>query len=277
MYVEELCFAGAASRGIAYIGVLEYLGPYMKLKKFVGVSIGSLIGICNIIGYNSRELLELVVNEDTSSFQDYCFDRIVYNKSILEGQKYKNWVWNVLSGRMDPSMTFSEFYERYGVNIRMGSVCLDDSRMFYFSHTESPDVSVYDGIIASMSIPFIFPPMVIGGKMYVDAFILNNYPIEELSESVGSWGFHAKSGLKGEDNFKKYCFHIFKIATSCKKVLHRNSVIIDTPDFDIIDFDLGLDDKITLYKRGYNAVKKHVENNEYFKNRGRVVRRVSIP
>lgn len=60
MKINELCLAGAANRGISYIGALKVLDDknLLDIKKLVGVSIGSLVGLCYILGYKPDELMK---------------------------------------------------------------------------------------------------------------------------------------------------------------------------------------------------------------------------
>ena len=92
--ITELCLAGAANRGICYIGVLKCLTDnnmlsVSTLEKFVGVSIGSLVGVCYIIGFELNELFEFILETDLNELQDISFDSVLHNGSILQGNSYR--------------------------------------------------------------------------------------------------------------------------------------------------------------------------------------------
>ena len=106
--IHELCLAGAANRGIAYIGAIKCLQDncVLDVKKFVGVSIGSLVGVAFILKYDMDLLFEDILLQDISEFQDISISSAITQWSVLRGEKYKIWVWELLSKKIDPMTNF---------------------------------------------------------------------------------------------------------------------------------------------------------------------------
>ena len=44
-----------------------------------------------------------------------------------------------------------------------------------------------------------------------------------------------------------------------KSEQHQNIITVDCDDFDVIDFGMSIDNKITLFKRGYKAMNSFFE------------------
>jgi predicted acylesterase/phospholipase RssA len=101
--IQEICLAGACNRGIAYPGAIKALEDSgllerSSLKKVVGVSIGSFIACLYISGYSVKELLNLTIETDIASFQDFS---LINNKNaILNGSIFRDWVIKSISLKM---------------------------------------------------------------------------------------------------------------------------------------------------------------------------------
>lgn len=92
---------------------------------------------------------------------------------------------------LDPDISFKEFYNITGVDLVVTGVNISRRAPKYFSLWHTPDFPVADAVALSMSIPFVFKPVYIGGGvrqddeaqntayqgLYVDGGMLNNYPV----------------------------------------------------------------------------------------------------
>lgn len=61
------------------------------------------------------------------------------------------------------------------IPLYVASTEITHGRLEYFS-----DGKLFQALLASSSIPYIFPPIRIGSKVYMDGGILNNLPIEPI-------------------------------------------------------------------------------------------------
>ena len=66
-----------------------------------------------------------------------------------------------MSTKVDPMIDFETIKEKYGVDVTVIATCLDSGEdgLTMFSYTHTPKMPVYYAIIASMTIPFVFPPI----------------------------------------------------------------------------------------------------------------------
>ena len=270
--IKELCMAGACHRGISYIGALQYLEEeslldHTKLEKVIGVSIGSFVGACYLAGFKPMEFMETIVKYDTSNLKDISIMDSFSGLSILRGSAFRNWIHETLSEKIDPDITMKEFHEKTGVHFTVIVTCIEDGAV-YIDHENEPDFLLYDALVSSMNFPFVFPPYVVKGKSYVDGGVLNNFPMHMLSqEAVGfKVNFEQIDNIENPFSYIGKLFELIcKDRRSFRESPSRNIVQIEASDFSLIDFDMSTDDKMTLYKRGYNAAKKSSVNS-YFKD-----------
>jgi len=262
--ITEICLAGACNRGISYIGSFKRLEESKKfnLKKLVAVSIGSFIGACFMIGYEADELFETVVNKDLTDFEDF----VIQKSSLLKGEKYKEWVREVLSKKVDPDITLKELFEKTSVEFTVITTCISSSGeefsegIVYLNHKNNPDISLFTALNCSMAFPFIFPPVEYKGCQFIDGGVLDNFPMDLLSiDAIGlKVNFKPIDSSTSVNNPISYIGKMFELMSNRFKILknekHQNIINIDCDDFDVIDFAMSIYDKVTLFKRGYKAL-----------------------
>ena len=276
--VRSVCLAGACNRGISYIGSFKKLEELelLKLEKIVGVSIGSFIAACYLIGYSSDELFEMIINKNMNEFKDYSnpFDAESDEGSLLKGISYKNWVFEVLAKKEDPNITLRELYEKTKIEYTVTATCIHsagtefEEGLAYLSHIHTPEMSLFTAVNCSMAFPFIFPPVNYKNYLFIDGGVLDNFPIDLLDlDTIGiKVNFKPIDSSTSTKNPISYIGKIFELISNRFKILkdekHQNIIDIDCDDFDIIDFGMSIDDKITLYKRGYKTMSLFISENK---------------
>jgi NTE family protein len=239
----------------------------LKLEKILGVSIGSFVAACYIIGYNSDELLEIIMNKNTDNFKDITFEE---RGSILKGENYKQWVHDILSVKINPYITLKELYEKTKIHFMCTTTCIYSENKNYnegiviMSHENTPDVPLIVAINSSMAFPFVFPPINYDNAKFIDGGILDNIPYGLLDEKALNLrvGFKQINGSTSIDNPISYASKIFELISKryiqLKKFENINIIRIPAEDFSMMDFDMTIDDKITLFKRGYTAAEEYL-------------------
>jgi NTE family protein len=258
--IKEICLAGACHRGITYIGTLAYLEEKeliksSELSKIVGVSIGSFVSACYLAGYTPHDFMDIIVRYDTSTLKDISL--MDNGVAVLRGAAFRNWIYDMLKIKVDPEITMKQFYEKTGTHFIVITTCIEDG-IVEMDHETHPDMRLFDALVASMNFPFVFPPYVIDGKRYVDGGVLDNFPMHLLGpEAVG-----LKVNFKAIDNIDSPFSYIGKLfelislhSRSLKPASSTNIIMINASDFSLIDFDMSIDDKMTLFMRGYNSAK----------------------
>lgn len=262
--MRELCLGGAASRGICYLGALDKLsrqGMLQEVEMFAGTSIGAFIGVCIAIGYTPTEMFDVILQKDTSEFSDISVEHVLVRGSILKGEKYRTWIWDILSYRIPPMTTFAEIHEKFGKKLLMTTTSLEDG-LVVLSTDNTPEMPIFYGVLATMALPFIFPPVEYNNKHYVDGGVLDNFPIRYLSKDA--LGIIANSRPLDIDysSIFNYIGKLFQLISDEMKKLHggdANIVNISAEDFNIVDFNLSIDDKFTLYYRGYEQIDIYID------------------
>jgi NTE family protein len=193
-----LVLSGGGTRGFAHIGVIEVLEEQgIPVVGIVGTSIGALIGALKASGYNARELREAIseldmpalLSENTGPLFVFTGDdreakmgtisALTYKKTgkhsgplgILTGDKLFQY-YTQLTRRVDVT-NFDELpipYAAVATDLQTGEKVVLRSG------------SLPSAMRASMSIPALFEPWEIDGRLLIDGGLVSNMPIDTAKE-----------------------------------------------------------------------------------------------
>ena len=175
----HLILSGGGLYGLCFLGIFRYLIIEKKLnslKNIVGNSMGSFFSL----GYSLNidiDKLENIVKELKE-----CND-IKINKKNLGNLFKKNGILNFsiftnilkIESKID-DITFKEFSKKFGINLYISATNVNRLENVIFCIDNTPDVSVFDAVAASMSLPYMCEPILIDGEYYIDGCLSNNFP-----------------------------------------------------------------------------------------------------
>lgn len=157
-----IALSGGAVRGIAHIGVLQALEEENIFPTHIsGSSIGSIVGVLYAAGNSPQQLLEIA--KETSLFNLF---RPQLSLGLMELSK----VTKILKEYIKT--------DNFDVLKKKFYVCVTNIEVGEWEIREEGEL--FQTVIASCSIPFVFKPIELDGQMYVDGGVLNNLPIEPL-------------------------------------------------------------------------------------------------
>lgn len=165
--MNDLCIGGGGYLGISFIGALEYLNEnnLSDIKRFYGTSIGSLIGIYYVSGMLPKKILSILMQFNFQELINYNFSNIIETSSVFNNDILKNFMSYIED--ID-TITINEFSIKYSVDINIYATNINSHKLTNFNNSETPDIALKDALMASMSIPFIFPPVKINNDYYID-------------------------------------------------------------------------------------------------------------
>jgi NTE family protein len=264
--IENIVFSGGGFKGWAYIGTiraLDELIDFKNIKSITGVSIGSVFGLFYTVRIPWDTILDFIMSLNFKELIDIDIDNILVNQSILNGANYLNIIKEIISVKIDPGITFKELYRHSGILFTVNALNVSTSNVEYFNHLLSPDVKVIDAIMASSSIPLIFPAYKINNSYYYDGGLCNNCPanyIDELSSIAFSLSIDTKSDNNNIFNLIQSLMHITNSAYT--KNTHIIYKILDSRfKNEMININQSRDDIFNIYMVGYTNSKNVIYDN----------------
>ena len=183
-----LCLGGGGSRGYAHIGAIRALTEAgIKIDIVNGASIGAIVGGMYAL-YQDVDTMTGLVKKVVDSVHVNHFNLFRYT---TEGPTFlRNWMNEAICD----VAALSKSVQSHRNNLKALRMLFDENR---FEDTKIPFSAVstdlitgktviidrgklIDGVLASASLPGIFPPVIRGKKLLVDGFVLSNIPVPEL-------------------------------------------------------------------------------------------------
>ena len=277
---SNIVLSGGGVKGLIHIGVLQILEENNILKnlnKFCGSSIGSLLCLLLNLELNVRDIETLFLCVDSTKFIDFNPENIINlmdNLGCESSDSIENIIKIILEKKTNnPLITFKELYELTGKELTVVGTSIEEYKAYYFNWKNTPDVSVCEGIMISLCVPFIFEPRKYNGKMFVDGGICSNFPIEyfkdEIDKTIGILlinDYDNQEKIIPPTDIFSLSFHIFYCAlteTDNMKYSIWNSNIIricsTQPSF---KFDIFNSKKIELIQLGRKSTVTFLQQKE---------------
>ncbi|NWF76741.1 MAG: patatin-like phospholipase family protein [Nitrospirae bacterium] len=150
-----------ASKGFAHIGVLKVLeSNKVPIHMIVGTSAGSFVGALYAYGFSAFELQKL----SFSIQKDDVFDLTLPDNGFIKGEKLEAYINHILR---DTTM------ERLRIPFYAVATDIQSGKEVVFGSGNTGTA-----VRASCSIPGIFRPPVISGRMYVDGGVVSPVAVE---------------------------------------------------------------------------------------------------
>lgn len=150
-----------ASKGFAHIGVLKVLElNKIPVHMIVGTSVGSVVGSLYAYGFNPYELQTIALALQKDDVIDYT----IPDNGFIRGDKLENFINAKV--KYTPIDKFRLPFYAVATNIQTG-----EEMVFGRGNTGK-------AVRASCSIPGIFQPAAISGKMYVDGGVVSPLAVD---------------------------------------------------------------------------------------------------
>lgn len=159
-----IALSGGAARGIAHIGVLKALDQHgLSPGVIAGTSMGAIVGMLYAAGIAPDDIQVMLKKEKLYKVLGFSF----LKNGLFNLNPLKEILGEAL-GQNDFDVLKKDFFVSVSnLNTGKGEIISSGDHL-------------YEYVIASASIPFVFPPQEINGQTYIDGGLFNNLPAEPL-------------------------------------------------------------------------------------------------
>jgi predicted acylesterase/phospholipase RssA len=161
----RIVLSGSGTRYPVFAGALKAIRRRHEILAICGTSGGSLVGAATASGRSADEVIELVLDNPPAKYLDLNWlPSLSATKGRFAGNKLLRRFQEIL-----PS-DFSHCV------IPLHVVTWNLNRGIHVIHQQRGDLPLT--VRASMSLPFVFDPVLIAGEMHVDGGIGANFPLD---------------------------------------------------------------------------------------------------
>ena len=276
MKYESLCFSGGGIKGIMHLGALSELNErdLLDVKEVSGTSVGSIIATAIAMKYSMHTILNLLFEINFKDNMTIDIVNFLQTKGISSIDSIKNLVVELITIENKHDVTFLELYNKTNIELHICSTDIDNFVPYYFNYSKTPEVKIIDAILASVSIPFIFPPVNINDKKYVDGILTDDIPYGILKNKDDMLIFcfdKEPENTKDEDTVISYIKKIFMCTVQSYynrifENVNKNKIVVFEIDNSLVNknldslFDIDIDDKMTLFYNGKKQIIKFLNN-----------------
>ena len=202
-----LVLGGGSSKGYAHIGVLKVLERYnIRPDLIVGTSMGALVGGLYAKGKSAEELERMT--SKINSLGSFDLFSMIFKDNIININKVKK----VIS---------SEFLDTKIEECDTEFVAIA-TELYTGKEKRFTSGPMIDGVMASISIPGVFPRVKIEDEYYCDGGIINNLPEDVAREmlpdavilSIDVLGDYASQVEKGKNKLMDIMINVSTLMTS---------------------------------------------------------------
>jgi NTE family protein len=228
--IDTLVLSGGGVKGIAYVGVFKKLRELkVEIKEICSVSVGSMMGLLYVLGYNYEELVSEIKMQNMDTLRDINIGNFLNKYGIDTGKNIIKWIEGLLEGKgYSKDITFIELYNSTRIKYRVLATNLNKYETVIFDYINCPDMKITRAIRMSIGIPFVFTVQKYKGDVHVDGAIVNNYPIDLYGDKLENvLGIKIENGTKGNVNqvigdISGYIFNVMNCF-----LLHRSKLLLD--------------------------------------------------
>lgn len=163
--VVALVLGSGGARGYAHIGVIEVLEKQgIKPDFIVGTSAGSIVGSLYASGKSAQELRDIALNLKVKDVREFKIGL----KGFFDGQKVEDFI---------NTQVQNQPLEQMKIPMYVVATQLKNGHKVVFNYGNTGQA-----VRASVSIPSMFIPTVIGGEEYVDGGLVSPVPVDVAKE-----------------------------------------------------------------------------------------------
>jgi len=169
-----LVLSGGGMKAMAQVGVLRAMDEAgVKPTEIVGTSAGALVGALVASGLAYEEIVPRVFGvgrrELAALARWSVLARGLSAASVLKPQPMRDLLRGLL-----PVHAFAALR----LPLRVTAVDVDSGELVVFGSGGRTDCTVVEAVLASMALPVYLPPVVIGGRRFVDGGLLEVLPLD---------------------------------------------------------------------------------------------------
>ncbi|MGB5499810.1 MAG: patatin-like phospholipase family protein [Maribacter sp.] len=292
-----LVLSGGGAKGMAHIGALKVIEEAgVKIDYIGGTSMGAIVGALYASGYSATQLDSIFRNIDFNRLISDNLPRGVktfYEKEDSERYAIKlpfdNFKIAIPSGYSGGQNIYHELvkhlYHVKDINdfseLPIPFVCIA-TNVETGEQVNLESGYLPEAIMASGTLPSLFEPFTMGGKVLIDGGVVNNYPIDEVKKMGADIiiGIDVQHGLRDRSDLLSATeillqINNFRTAEDMVEKSIQTDIYIkpDMSNYSVMDFDSDNE----IIKKGENAARDKFDQLKKIGSRQNLGRKIITP
>lgn len=195
---DTLVLGPGGIKGILILGALkelEFSSLLSEIKRYIGVSVGSIICLLLICKYSVNEILYETINIP-NFFYDFIhllnlkdlgkiIKESVENRGLINNKILFEKLESMVTKKYGFVPTLKQLFSITKEELICVALDISKDKTEYISHENFPDLNCIQAVMASINIPFVFQKLKINDSLFVDGAFGDPYPINLYPNSFG--------------------------------------------------------------------------------------------
>ena len=269
-----LLLGSGGVKGFLTIGSLMFFEKtklLKNIKKVVGISIGSVIGLFYVVGCSMTEILEISLMTQLSEVMtNIDIVNIMRTNGLVSHDIFRKRMNDKVTEKFGFIPTLQQLYMMTGYEFEVVVTNLDNDEAEYFNHQTQPNLSCVEAVLMSMSIPLLFQTYIYNNHIYMDGAICDPFPIDRYPRDKVFAIMLKSTHDDPKESFYNYLAKVIQTFTSTKlrsleiprhcKILNLEYKVNDTIGMKIT-FEKRVDMVLLGYLRAYQFYTELYKNN----------------
>ena len=247
-----LVLSGGGVKGIAHIGLLAALEEYeIDCQIVSGSSVGGLVGALYANGSSIEQMLAFFRETPLMKYNFFTFVK----PGLMDTEKYH---------QLFKKHFADDSFEALKKKLFVTTTNLQNGSEKLFSSGELVRI-----LLATAALPPVFSPVEIGGQLYADGGIMNNFPVEPLLEecefiigsSVSAIKSVPKKAINSSLKLTNRVTSLMIYAANRGKLKHCD-LVFEPPQLETFGFldKAGIEKAYKVgYRHAIKILKKHID------------------
>ncbi len=252
----RLALSGSGFLGPIHAGaVCALMDAGVQIVEVSGSSGGSIVASLVAVGMDSDTIKRLAMSDIPKGIIKFQ-PLVLLKKALNSGEILHQWLKDVIG-----ELAFSDIK----IPLTVMATDIQAGKPMAFNASETPDVLIADACRASASVPFVWQPAEINGRVYVDSGVVNNIPVDHLvSDDIQRIGIQVEDGSPSGSiatpiAYAKQCLNTMLNANenNIQAWAQRTGakiIQVNANPYDFLDPNLTAAQKSDLFSRGYFSV-----------------------
>jgi predicted patatin/cPLA2 family phospholipase len=274
MKIDTLILSGASTRGVIFLGCLNYLiekglikSNFENINKIYCVSVSYMFVLSIILlKYDYDKIKEDAFNFNFNDFLDINdisiknfindYGLINYNKNHIYIKKLLKEYYNV------DKMSLLKLYKLTGKHIIVKVVNVSKEKIEYIDHINNPKMNILKLLQMTTAIPILLKPIKYKGDLYLDGGLSGNCPIE-INNSKNYLCIYIVNRVPNKEmnnifDFVYKGWHMYDPDILIRKDNERTKIIHTYKlNLNLSDFNISIEQKKKMLNLGYDSMKEH--------------------
>jgi NTE family protein len=262
---DALVLSGGGMKGCASMGAAAELhasGLLRDTKYFVGSSIGSLVAamLATDVDIPTAFAATISTHKYTSHIDIGNIDKTF---GIDSGGGLRAFI----DATLGKSITFEQAFRKTGKVLAIAATDLNAQKPAYFSTHTHPKMDIGCALRMSCGVPLLFSAVEYDGRLYCDASVSDNFPIEYATTVLGAkrpLGITFASVIRPPGTPWTFDTYIASVVMSSIGTLPRtvqtDAILeLDVAGMRSFDFKMPSADRVTMYEQGKEQARAFVK------------------